>query len=184
MRCLNKAVFLDRDGVLNVEKGYICSITELEVFPYVKECIHRLHEAGFLAIVVSNQSGVARGLFTEEDLVKMNDYLIIETQVDEVFYCPFYTGNGAVVEAYRHESEDRKPGLGMIKKACDKYSIDLTKSFMIGDRITDLQTGANAGIKSILIVSKLTDEAEIPEYMYIQKVYNLIEATEYILRNR
>lgn len=83
-------VFLDRDGVLSVEKSYVCSVDELEIFPYAKECVRTIHEKGYLAIVVTNQSGVARGYFTEEQLQEMNRYLMRETGVDAVYYCPHH----------------------------------------------------------------------------------------------
>ena len=84
------AVFLDRDGVLTKEKSYVISKEEMELFPYAAECVAQLHQKGYYAIVITNQSGVARGLFTEEDLHAMNDYLIDKTGVDAVYYCPHH----------------------------------------------------------------------------------------------
>ena len=81
-------MFLDRDGVLTKEKGYVVSPEDMEIFPYARECVRRIREKGFIAIVVTNQGGIAKGLFTEETLGEMNDRLIRQTGVDAVYYCP------------------------------------------------------------------------------------------------
>lgn len=145
------AVFLDRDGVLTVEKSYVCNVDDLEIFPFAKECITSIHEKGFYAIGVSNQSGVARGYFTEDDLWEMNKRLMEEVGVDDVFYCP-HLSNG-VIGKYSIECNCRKPRIGMILEAQKKYDIDLQHSYMIGDRASDIQLGENAGLKTILVNS-------------------------------
>ena len=143
------AVFLDRDGVLNEEVGYISSPEQLKVFGYTKACIDRLHKAGFLSVVISNQSGIARGYFTEKDLVMVNRKLVEETGVDKVYYCPHYLKGK--IPYYSMECKCRKPGTGMIEKACRDLNIDLEKSFLVGDRASDIETGAKARIKTILV---------------------------------
>lgn len=145
------AVFLDRDGVLVAEKGYVCSKTELEIFSYAKDCIAKIHEKGYYAIVITNQSGVARGLFTEFALLEMNQYLCNILQLDDVFYCPHLeTGS---VKRYAKKCTCRKPLHGLIKQACEKYEIDIEDSFMVGDRKGDILCGRNAGIKTVLVES-------------------------------
>lgn len=164
---LKPAVFLDRDGVLTEEKSYVCHLKELNIFPYVKECIKQIKEKGYYAIVVTNQSGVARGLFSEEALQKMNSVLIKETGVDAVYYCPHYV-NGEV-EPYKKECNCRKPKTGMIEKACQDFGIDVEKSYMIGDRASDILLGQNAGIKTILLESgygtKRLEQDVKPDYV-------------------
>ena len=145
------AVFLDRDGVLTVEKSYVCSVAEIEIFPYTKECIKQIKDKGYYAIVITNQSGVARGLFTEDTLVKMNEYLLQETGVDALYYCPHYW-NGTIPE-YTFECDCRKPKIGMIQKACNDFLIDLGHSYMVGDRATDILLGQNVGVKTVLVES-------------------------------
>lgn len=144
-------MFLDRDGVLSVEKSYVCNADDLEIFPFAKECIADIHEKGFYAIVVTNQSGVARGYFSEETLQEMNRRLIEEIGVDDVYYCP-HLKKGVVLK-YAIDCNCRKPRIGMIKEAQKKFDIDLRKSYMIGDRASDIQLGKNAGLKTILVNS-------------------------------
>lgn len=145
------AVFLDRDGVLSEEKSYITSVDSLKIFPYTAECIRQIHKKGYYAIVITNQSGVARGLFTESVLHQMNEYLIQQTGVDAVYYCPHHE-NG-VIEKYRKQCDCRKPKTGLIERAYNEYAIDLQRSLIVGDRASDIITGQNAGIKTILLES-------------------------------
>lgn len=145
------AVFLDRDGVLTEEKSYITSIEGLEIFSYAPECIRKIHEKGYYAIVVTNQSGVARGLFSEDKLKEMNDYLIGQTGVDAVYYCPHHPQGK--VEEYRKICHCRKPETGMFEAACREFEIDMENSYMVGDRAGDILAGQNAGVKTILVES-------------------------------
>ena len=145
------AVFLDRDGVLTEEKSYITSVEKLNIFPYTAECIRQIHRKDYYAIVITNQSGVARGLFTEEKLQEMNNYLIKRTGVDAVFYCPHHPEGK--IEQYRKMCRCRKPETGMFDVACQKFDIDMQKSFMIGDRASDIIAGQNAGIRTVLLES-------------------------------
>ena len=138
------AVFLDRDGVLTEEKSYIASIEELSIFSYTAECIKAIHQKGYYAIVITNQSGVARGLFSEKTLKEMNDFLMQQIGVDAIYYCPHHP-EGAC--------QCRKPGTGMLEAACQEFDIDMSKSYMVGDRASDILTGQNAGIKTILLES-------------------------------
>lgn len=144
-------MFLDRDGVLTVEKGYVCRTEDLEIFPYAAECVRQIHEKGYLAIVVTNQSGVANGLFTEEKLREMNGYLMQETGVDTVYYCPHHPEGK--VPGYAVKCRCRKPGTGMFEEACQDYVIDIKNSFMVGDRASDILMGRNAGLKTVLLES-------------------------------
>lgn len=166
MNEIRPAVFLDRDGVINKEKGHIRSKEEIEIFPYVRQCINDFHEMGYLAIVISNQSGVARGLFSEETLKEINGFVKALTDVDAIYYCPYYE-DGNVPE-YTKKSDLRKPGIGMIKQACRDFDIDLNRSMMVGDRASDIKTGQNAGIKTILLESgygtKGLEENASPDY--------------------
>ena len=143
------AVFLDRDGVLIKEKSYVKALEQLEIFSYTAECVARIKEKGYLTIVITNQSGIARGLFAEEELIKMNQFLMKETGVDAVYYCPHY-GQG-IIPKYAKSCSCRKPGIGMIELGCRDYDIDLSKSYMVGDRASDILTGQRAGIKTILV---------------------------------
>lgn len=161
------AVFLDRDGVLTEEAGYVDSLERLCIFPYAAECIRKIHEKGYYAIVVTNQSGVARGLFTEERLQEMNRYLQQYTGVDAVFYCPHHPEG--IVEEYRIECSCRKPAIGMFQNACRRFDIDMANSYMVGDRAGDIIAGQNVGIKTILLESGYgtarLEEDVMPDYV-------------------
>ena len=161
------AVFLDRDGVLTEETGYVDSLEKLRIFPYAAECIRKIHEKGYYAIVITNQSGVARGLFTEERLQEMNRYLQQYTGVDAVFYCPHHPEG--IVEEYRIKCNCRKPAIGMFKDACRRFDIDMTNSYMVGDRAGDIIAGQNVGIKAILLESGYgtarLEEDVVPDYV-------------------
>lgn len=144
------AVFLDRDGVLCAEKGYVTQVGELEIFPYVKGCIGQLHQMGFLAVCITNQSAVARGMMPERALVEMNRYLCRETGIDDVFYCPHYPG---VAGRYGIVCTCRKPGTGMVDRAVEKYGIDRGASYLVGDRASDILCGQRAGLRTVLLES-------------------------------
>ena len=161
------AVFLDRDGVLTEERGYVGSIEELHIFPYARECVRQIHEKGYYAIVITNQSGVARGLFTEETLLQMNEYLMQQTGVDAVYYCPHHPEGK--LEKYRRVCHCRKPETGMFETACKEFEIDMENSYMAGDRAGDIIAGQNVGVKTILLESgygmvRLEEEVK-PNYL-------------------
>lgn len=164
---LKPAIFLDRDGVLSEEKSYVCTLEDFTIFSYIKECIKKIKEKGYLTIVITNQSGVARGLFSEEVLQEMNSYLIKETDVDAVYYCPHHPQGK--IEKYRKECNCRKPRTGMIEKACKYFPIDIEKSYMVGDRASDILLGQNAGLTTVLLESgygtKRLEQEVTPDYI-------------------
>lgn len=145
------ALFLDRDGVLTEEIGYITSIENLHIFPYAAECVRQIHEKGYYTIVITNQSGVARGLFTEETLKSMNIFLKEMTGVDAIYYCPHHPDGD--VDQYRKICKCRKPEIGLLEQACNDFDIDMNRSYMVGDRASDILTGQRAGIKTVLLES-------------------------------
>lgn len=161
------AVFLDRDGVLTEECGYVTSREGLHVFPYAQACIRQIHEKGYYAIVITNQSGVARGLFSEDELLKMNAYLIQQTGVDAVYYCPHHPEGK--VERYRKVCRCRKPGISMFQEARREFDLDMGNSYMVGDRAGDIIAGQNAGVKTILVESgygtERLEEEVAPDYV-------------------
>lgn len=140
------AVFLDRDGVLTREKSYILRREELEIFSYARECVAQIHKKGYWAIVITNQSAVGRGMLEESELLKMNEMLRTETGVDEIFYCPHWDAKGTVCNC-------RKPRTGLIEKAMQEFDIELEGSFFVGDRASDIETGKNMGIHTVLLES-------------------------------
>lgn len=147
---MKPAIFLDRDGVLCVEKSYITSLEQLEIFPYTKESIDQIHRKGFLAICITNQSAVARGFMTEEELKRIHAYLLERTGLDALYYCPHHPDGKGV---YKRICDCRKPKTGLIEKAVKEWEIDLSHSYMVGDRAADIMCGKNTGIKTVLLES-------------------------------
>lgn len=152
-----KAIFLDRDGTLNSDVGYLSRKEDIEILPGAADALAAFKELGFLNIIITNQSGVARGLLTENELKSIHDeFLRILNSggrklIDDIFYSPYYE-NG-IVEEYSIRHDTRKPGTGMIEAAVKKYNIDLNESFFIGDSLVDMQCAQNAGVKKILVLT-------------------------------
>lgn len=151
MKLFKPAVFLDRDGVLTREKSYITKIEDLEIFPYVRQCIQNIRQRGYWTIVITNQSAVARGILSEELLCQMNDYLKQETGVDAIYYCPHHPDGKIAV--YRKQCDCRKPQIGLFHQAMKDYQIDIKNSYMVGDRAVDILAGEHMGLKTILLES-------------------------------
>lgn len=145
------AIFLDRDGVLNKEMGYITLLEQLDIFPYAKDCISEIHKCGYKAIVISNQSAIGRGMMTESKLKEINTYMKLATGVDDIYYCPHWYINNNHESVYNQECSCRKPNTGMIQRAVLDHNIDLKGSYFIGDRDTDIQTGINMKIPTVLL---------------------------------
>ncbi|MGJ3235070.1 D-glycero-alpha-D-manno-heptose-1,7-bisphosphate 7-phosphatase [Marivirga sp.] len=146
---VNKCVFLDRDGVLNTERGeYTFQIKDFEIIDHVKEALELLKEDGYLLIVITNQAGIAKGLYKREDVAKCHEYLQTETGdlIDDIYFCPHHPTTT--------ESLLRKPDSLMIEKAMAKWDIDPDKSFLIGDSFRDLDASENAGVRGILVGDK------------------------------
>lgn len=148
---MRPAVFLDRDGVLCEERGCLSNGDALRLFPFAAAAVRAIHEAGFLAIVATNQSAVARGLLSEEELRGMNQDLAARTGVDAVYYCPHL--EGAKVPEYDLRCNCRKPRTGMVAQACEDFGVDRGRSWFVGDRASDVQTGINAGLRTALLES-------------------------------
>jgi D-glycero-D-manno-heptose 1,7-bisphosphate phosphatase len=153
---LSIAVFLDRDGTIIEDRGYLNHPDLLELIPNASEAIASLNRAGLKTIVVSNQSGVARGYFPESLLAVLHEKMLgllseRGARIDAVYYCPHHPCVGE--PPYRRDCECRKPKTGMIGRAANDFSLDIGRSYFIGDKISDMQTAANAGCKSLLVMT-------------------------------
>lgn len=159
---MKKCIFLDRDGTINVYKGLLSKAEDLELEKYVAEAIRLINESEYLCIVVTNQPVVARNLCTLEEIHMINDklkHLLAEQDayIDDIYLCPHHPDKGYPEEnpKYKIVCDCRKPNIGMIEQAKRKYDIDLDNSYIIGDTTIDIQTGKNAGLKTILLKTGL-----------------------------
>lgn len=150
----NKAAFLDRDGVINLDLGYVYKITDFYWVRGIKKVIKYLKKKNFLIIVITNQSGIARGMYLNKDVKILHNYinkqlLKIDCRIDAFYYCPHHPQG--TIKKYKKKCNCRKPENGMIKKAIKEWSIDIKKSFMIGDQKTDLLAAKKSNLKFIYI---------------------------------
>lgn len=156
MNEVQKALFLDRDGVINVEKNYVCRIEDFEFLPGIFELCAVAGELGFKLIVITNQAGIGRGYYSEDDYQRLTDWMLEQfrergSPIDLVYHCPYHPTAG--IGEYRKESFDRKPNPGMILKACRDFGLDLSKCVLIGDKDSDIEAGRAAGIGYLLRLS-------------------------------
>ncbi len=145
---INRAVFLDRDGTLNVEREYLSDPARLEIFPGTGVALLRLMEAGFRLFIVTNQSGIGRGYYTLADMHRVNARLGSELARDGVRFEKIYFSP----EAPDQPGRGRKPSPQFLFDARDEFGVDLGQSFMVGDKLIDLECGWNAGVKKSLLV--------------------------------
>ena len=143
-----RAVFLDRDGTLNVDRNYLSNPAQLELIPGVGAALRRLMDAGFLLFIVTNQSGIGRGYYTLANMHAVNDRLSAELAKDGVRFERIYFAP----EAPEEPSRGRKPSPQFLFDARDEFGLDLAQSFMIGDKLIDLECGWNAGVKKSILV--------------------------------
>mgnify|MGYP001187735413 FL=1 len=185
---LNKAVFLDRDGTLNYDPGYLGNPKDLKLFSDTGDVLAALKNTHhFKLIVISNQSGVARGFITEEDVVSVNNELnrrLLEfnVQIDAFYYCPFHPNFNSEKDCIC-----RKPSPKMILDSAKDLNLDLSKSYFIGDSVSDIQAGMSADLKTILVktgygeesISILQKENNFPSFV----AENLTEACKFIIND-
>ena len=156
----NRAVFLDRDGTLIENPGYLGDPGKVKLLPFVSEILSRLkNEFNYFLIVISNQSGIARGLITAEQVKQVNEKIntllkAFNVSIDKFYYCPYHP-NFSTAE----ECGCRKPSTEMVEKAVEEFDVDRSKSFFIGDSVTDIECGMNADIKTILVKTGYGREA-------------------------
>jgi D-glycero-D-manno-heptose 1,7-bisphosphate phosphatase len=151
-----RAVFLDRDGTINVEKDYLHRPEEFEFIPGAPEAIAMLKDAGYLVVVVTNQSGVARGYYGEADVERIHHHMdellaAYGTSVDGYYFCPHHPEKG--LGAYLTDCDCRKPLPGMLLMAAAELAIDLAASWMIGDKLADMEAGRGAGCATALVLT-------------------------------
>ena len=183
-----RAVFLDRDGTINRDVGYPNSYSLVEIYPYSFAAVRKLNEAGFLAVIVTNQSGIGRGFIEEKNLQDIHGKMRLafaqkKACIDGIYYCPHY--EQSEVQEYRKDCSCRKPNPGMALQAVRDLNIDTTKSYMIGDKVEDILFGMNIQATSILLLTgygqkslpKLRDKGIQPAHV----AETLLDAVDWIL---
>ena len=184
-----RAVFIDRDGTLSEEVGYINHPSRFSLFPYAAPAIRYLNENGWLAIVITNQAGVARGYFSEDMIQTVHERMERELEsngakLDAIYYCAHHPSVGE--PPYRLDCDCRKPKPGLISRAAEDFDIHLEASWMVGDRYSDIELARNAGLKSMFVLSGYgRGEWEHQRANWIEKpdlvTENLLEAVRLIV---
>ena len=191
----NTAVFLDRDGTINEEVGYLDSLNKIKIIPGAYEAIKLINLSGMKTIVITNQAGVARGFFTEESVDAANELIQSDLKkrgayIDKFYYCPHHPTEGK--GRYLQKCNCRKPAPGMILSAAGEFNINLTESYLVGDTFHDIQAAKNAGIKAILVKTgygtELLDgggnDQATPESKPDYIAEDILDAVQWILKDR
>jgi D-glycero-D-manno-heptose 1,7-bisphosphate phosphatase len=184
------AVFLDRDGTLIEEAGYLDRLDRLALFPWSLDAVRLLHRGGFRVVVITNQAGVARGFFDETFVRQTHEYLAARIreaggEVTGFYHCPHHPEG--VVEAYRRTCACRKPAPGMLRQAAHEHQLDLARSYVVGDRWSDIAAARAAGAVPILVRSgygTVELRRPRPDLAPAYVADTLIDATTWILRQR
>jgi D-glycero-D-manno-heptose 1,7-bisphosphate phosphatase len=185
------AVFMDRDGTINDEMGYINHISRFKLLPKSAAAIRLINQNGYKAVIITNQSGIARGYFPEELVEDIHENLKRTlsqkgANIDGIYYCPHHPIHG--IGKYKKDCDCRKPKIGMIQKAAKDLNIDLSKSYMVGDRGADIQMAKEFGGKGILVLTGYGKG----EYKYLSHAWefkpnyiakDLYDAVEWILQD-
>lgn len=163
---MNKALFLDRDGVINEDYGHVYKIADFDLIPGILDLCKKYQDQGYLIIVISNQAGIAKGLYTNKDLELIDKYMKEQflshgITITDSYYCPHHPDENCSC---------RKPKPGLILKAKDEHDIDLTNSLLIGDKMSDLEAGFNAGIKNLYLKKGRYPEKKVP-FLYSKITY-------------
>ncbi|MFQ5653030.1 MAG: D-glycero-alpha-D-manno-heptose-1,7-bisphosphate 7-phosphatase [bacterium] len=153
----SKALFLDRDGVINKDINYLYRIEDFEFIDGIFEVCHFFQRAKFDIFVVTNQAGIARGLYTEKDFHTLTDWMVTQfrkraIEIKKVYFCPYHETAG--IGKYKQESYDRKPNPGMILKAREEFNLDLSASYLLGNKESDIEAGINAGVGRTILLAE------------------------------
>lgn len=174
---MNKAIFLDRDGTINVEVDYLHKKEDFKFEKDADKAIKIFNELGYKVLVVTNQSGIARGYYSEEDLGILHKYVDqelekIDAKVDAYYYCPHHLD--AKIEKYRIDCQCRKPNLGMFMEAKEEFDVNFEESIIVGDKLSDLESGIRLGMTTVLVktghgkeeINKIYFKTETYENLY------------------
>lgn len=187
---MSKAVFLDRDGTINVEKSYLFKIEDFEFVPGVINGLKMLQDAGFLLIIITNQSGIARGYYTEDDFLILNNWMLntlnkYDIHITNTYYCPHHPN--AKVEKFRINCDCRKPKLALFQRAIRDFNLNLSQSYAIGDKIRDCAICESSDCKGVLIgeneKSNIIRGVKNGEFKGIKYASNFLDGVDYIIND-
>lgn len=172
------ALFLDRDGVINLDHGYVHKIEDFEFIPGIFDLVRAANNSGYLVIVITNQAGIGRGYYSTQKFLHLSEWMIQRfleqnAYIDEVFFCPFHPIHG--LGEFKLDSPNRKPNPGMLLDAIEKHNIDPAKSLLVGDKFTDIEAGKAAGVSVNLLYT-----ADDVEYAQRYKISSLMDAISFI----
>lgn len=187
---IRRAIFIDRDGTINEETGYIRNLADFRLFDFAAEAISLINQTGWLAIVVTNQSGIARGLFSEMFLSHVHQRMIDElnragANIDAIYYCPHHPDIGS--SPYRLDCNCRKPKAGLLLRAAEDHDLDLAQCVVIGDRFRDVEMAQAIGARGVLVLtgygreefeSDSTGWKKQPDHV----AENLLEAVRWVIK--
>jgi len=184
-----RAVLLDRDGTLIEEAGYLDRLERLVLYPYTVDAVRILNRAGFAVVVVTNQAGVARGIVEESFVGEAHRHIAARLEaggarIDAFYYCPHYSTGS--VQPYARACDCRKPQPGLLRRAQEDLDLDLTRSFMVGDRWHDVQAGQAVGARSVLLrsgVGRFEEGSPPPDLVPDAVADTLMDAAAWILQN-
>ena len=151
---MRPALFLDRDGVINVDHAYVHHPKDFQFIEGIFELVAAANKAGYLVVVVTNQAGIGRGYYTEADFHALTEWMreqftLHGARIDAVYFCPFHPEHG--ISRYKRDADCRKPKPGMILQAADEQKIDLSRSLLIGDKMSDIEAGISAGVATNIL---------------------------------
>jgi D-glycero-D-manno-heptose 1,7-bisphosphate phosphatase len=181
MQDMQRALFLDRDGVVNEEIGYLSRPEDVRFVPGIVGLCRTARRLNYRVIVVTNQAGIARGYYTEEDYQRLMQWMRTELAregvgFDAVYHCPFHPEHG--LGEYRREHEDRKPGIGMLLRGAREFGLSLAASVMVGDRCTDMAAANAAGLRRAFLIGGTEAAACVGDY---QPIASLAEVERWLI---
>lgn len=159
---MRAAVFLDRDGTINEERGYFSSIGDFRLFPFVPHAIRRLNATGLMVVVVTNQAAIARGIVTTQFVDEVHcrlrrEIAAVGGKIDGVYYCPHHPEG--IVPEFSKSCDCRKPAIGMLLQAATDLGVNLKESYLVGDKVSDMEAAARAGARPVLVLTGYGEEA-------------------------
>lgn len=172
---MKKALFLDRDGVVNIDTGYLYKIEEVQFIDGIFDLCRKASDLDYLIIIVTNQSGIGRGYYSESDFQKLSEWMKTQfanqrAEITNIYHCPYHPEHG--IGQYKRNSFDRKPNPGMLLKAAADYHIDLAASFLVGDSETDIKAAYSANIGFPILFNQDTNlQTQAKAYIHSLKMF-------------